>query len=355
MLIANADPKGQAESDGALEDMEDVISACTQQRGCELGTMLASYKRLLKANADAQQQDEDEGADDGLLEADPDHVGPLTADVPEAARAALLNDRRHEFDTMVEYNAAVQAGIRRWLTDLRPQLLTSYENYENLRAIMWPEWQRRGLPEALLFGIMAKESNGKVHASSRVGAAGLMQFMPATGRRFGLGVDETGFDSRFDPRSAAMASASTSTSAWASSTAISSWHWLRHNGGEGRAARIHGATGGGSFWEQGVYDQFPAETKDYVPMVIAAAWLFLHPQQYGLELPKVNAVPATLTLSRSTSIYELTICLGSAGTRDGYMRALRNQIRATSPMAGSRRAPRSTPRRGSSGFTTAIA
>lgn len=325
VLIANADPKGQAESDGALEDMEDVISACTQQRGCELSTMLSTYKRLLKANADAQQQDEDGGADDGLLEADPDHVGPLTADVPEAARAAaLLNDRRHEFDTMVEYNAAVQAGIRRWLTDLRPQLLTSYENYENLRAIMWPEWQRRGLPEALLFGIMAKESNGKVHASSRVGAAGLMQFMPATGRRFGLGVDETGFDSRFDPRSAAMASAAYLNERMGELNRNIELALAAYNGGEGRAARIYGATGGRSFWEQGVYDQFPAETKDYVPMVIAAAWLFLHPQQYGLELPKVNAVPATLTLSRSTTIYELTICLGSAGTRDGYMRALRN-------------------------------
>ncbi|KRG44653.1 murein transglycosylase [Stenotrophomonas panacihumi] len=325
VLVGNADPKGQAESDAALEDMEDVITACTQQRGCEMGTMLATYKRLLKASTDAQQQDDDDGADDGLLEADPDHVGPLAADVPEAARAAaLLNDRRHEFDTMVEYNAAVQAGIRRWLTDLRPQLLTSYENYENLRGVMWPEWQRRGLPEALLFGIMAKESNGRVHASSRAGAAGLMQFMPATGRRFGLGVDETGFDSRFDPRSAAMASAAYLNERMGELNRNIELALAAYNGGEGRAARVYGATGGRSFWDQSVYDQFPAETKDYVPMVIAAAWLFLHPQQYGLELPKVNAVPATLTLSRSTTIYELTICLGSAGTRDGYMRALRN-------------------------------
>jgi len=324
VLVANADPKGQAESDAALEDMEDVISACTQQRGCQMGTLLATYKRLLKANVDATQ-DEVEDTDSALLEADPDHVGPLAADVPEAARAAaLLNDRRHEFDTMVEYNAAVQAGIRRWLTDLRPQLLTSYENYENLRGIMWPEWQRRGLPEALLFGIMAKESNGRVHASSRAGAAGLMQFMPATGRRFGLGVDDTGFDSRFDPRSAAMASASYLNERMGELNRNIELALAAYNGGEGRAARVYGATGGRSFWDQQVYDQFPAETKDYVPMVIAAAWLFLHPQQYGLEFPKINAVPATLTLSRSTTIYELTICLGSAGTRDGYMRALRN-------------------------------
>src|SRR3546814_1573386 len=87
---------------------------------------------------------------------------------------------------MVQYNPAVQAGIRRWLTDMRPSLMDSYENYEYLRQTMWPSFERAGLPEALLFGIMAKESNGKAHATSRAGAAGPMQFMYATGKRFGL-------------------------------------------------------------------------------------------------------------------------------------------------------------------------
>ncbi|WP_434027654.1 transglycosylase SLT domain-containing protein [[Pseudomonas] boreopolis] len=324
VLVNNSDPRGQAETDAALEDMEDVIDACLKLRGCQVNTMLAGYKRLLKANVDAEAAASDEEGDE-LLEADPDHIGPLAADVPEAARAAdLLNDHRHAFDDMVQYNAAVQAGIRRWLTDLRPALLTSYENYENLRAIMWPEWQKRGLPEALLFGIMAKESNGRVHASSRAGAAGLMQFMPATAARFGLGPDGTGFDTRFDARSAAEASASYINERLAELNRSVELALAAYNGGEGRAARVFAQTGGRNFWDQSVYEQFPAETKDYVPMVIAAAWIFLHPRQYGVEFPKINAQPATLRLAKSTTIYELTICLGSAGTRDGYMRVLRN-------------------------------
>lgn len=183
VLVNNSDPKGTAEGDAALEDMEDVIDACIKQRGCLVANQLSTYKRLLKARADAEAPASDEPEDDDtLLQADPDHIGPLATDVPAAARtASLLNDQQHDFDKMVQYNPAVQAGIRRWLTDMRPSLLTSYENYANLRAVMWPEWQKRALPEALLFGIMAKESNGKVHASSRAGAAGLMQFMPATG------------------------------------------------------------------------------------------------------------------------------------------------------------------------------
>ena len=60
-------------------------------------------------------------------------------------------------------------------------------------------------------------------------------------------------------------------------------------------------------------------------MVIAAAWLFLHPKRIRPELPEGRrASPAPLRLAQPSSIYELTICLGNGGTRDGYMRALRN-------------------------------
>src|SRR5688572_14982984 len=203
VLIANADPQGQKQSDEALEDMEDVVAACMKQRGCSVPTMLAAYKRLLKLNADAEADASDEEP-----EGDTDHDhNPLAASVPEAARAAELLEADHRFDKMVQYNPAVQAGIRRWLTDMRGALITSYENYQYMRHLMWPTYERNGLPEALLFGIMAKESNGKVHATSRAGAAGPMQFMYATGQRFGIGPDATGFDTRYDPSMAASASA----------------------------------------------------------------------------------------------------------------------------------------------------
>ena len=100
-----------------------------------------------------------------------------------------------------------------------------------------------------------------------------------------------------------------------------------YNGGEGRALRVHRQGGGSGFWNASVYDQFPAETRDYVPMVIAAAWIFLHPRQYGVSFPRVDARPAQVRLSRPASLYELTICLGNSGqrgNRDGYLRALRN-------------------------------
>ena len=349
VLSANSDPKGTTEGDAALEDMEDIMDACIKQRGCQVHTMLTAYKRLLKANVDAESSASDEEGGGDALGDDGDH-SLQPSDLPEAARAAaLLNDQRHAFDRMVQYNPAVQAGIRRWLTDMRVSLITSHENYQYVRPSMWPSWERSGLPEALLFGIMAKESNGRVHANSRAGAAGLMQFMPATGRRFGLGPDGTGFDTRYDPNAVGMASAEYLNERMRSLNNNIEYALAAYNGGEGRAQRVYNQYPGRGFWDEVVYNQFPGETQDYVPMVIAAAWLFLHPKQYGLEFPKVDVQPASFRLAKPTSIYGLTICMGNGGTRDGYMRALRNlnprygadewipagtMIKGTSRMAG---------------------
>jgi hypothetical protein len=64
VLVGNSDPKGTQESDAALEDIEDVVDACIKQRGCQVGTYLSAYKRLLKAKADAQGAATDADASD---------------------------------------------------------------------------------------------------------------------------------------------------------------------------------------------------------------------------------------------------------------------------------------------------
>ncbi len=318
--VGNNDPAGIPESNAALEDMEDVITACGRQRGCSVPQLLTSFKRLLKADADAAAG----GADDFDTTLVDDGDLPTGRVPPGADAASLLGEDGERFVRLVQFNPAVQAGIRRWLTDMRVSLNASHENYQYMRHLMAPSFQRSGLPEALLFGILAKESTGRVHVGSRAGAVGPLQFMPATGHRFGLGVDATGFDTRYDPRASADAAARYLNERFAEfGNDIEMW-LAAYNGGEGRALRVYRGSGGRKFWDADVYNQFPAETRDYVPMVIAAAWLYLHPKEYGLVFPKVDARPATFKLARPASIYELTICLGNGGTRDGYMRVLRN-------------------------------
>lgn len=306
--------EGSAAAQGALRDADKVIADCATRKGCNVSAFLLQYRSML-------QPPERSGGSD----ADLDDPIDFTADdvPPEATADALLDERNRAFAREVQFNPAVQSGIRRWLTDMRPSLMQSYENYQYMRHLMAPAFRNRGLPEALLFGILAKESNGKVHVGSRAGAVGPMQFMPATGKRFGLGVDGSGFDTRYDPRASAEAAASYLMERYGQLNSNIELSLAAYNGGEGRALRVYQNVGN-NFWNYDVYNQFPAETKDYVPMVIAAAWLYLHPDDYGLQFPRVASRPAMLRLEQPTTLYELTICLGNTRGSDGYLRALRN-------------------------------
>ena len=125
-----------------------------------------------------------------------------------------------------------------------------------------------------------------MHVGSRAGAVGPLQFMPATGRRFGLGNDGTGFDThttRAPPADAAAQYLTERMAQLGNSIELSLAGLQRRRG---RALRVYQSSGGRSFWDIDVYNQFPAETKDYVPMVIAAAWLYLHPRDYGITRPR---------------------------------------------------------------------
>ncbi|MGH8030245.1 MAG: transglycosylase SLT domain-containing protein [Arenimonas sp.] len=304
----------------ALEDVEDLARGCMKQKHCNSARVITVYEGMLKSH------DLGPGADLALVgEGDePDHTSPVLQSSTQARQALNMLPDGHQFDAMVEFNEPVQAAMRDWLTSRRGFLIDAHENYQYMRYLMYPEYQRTGLPEALLFGIMAQESGGKVHSVSRSGASGPLQFMPATGYRFGLGRDGSGFDTRFDPQMAARANASYINERFGELNRNLEFTVAAYNGGEGRALRLFQQAGGRSFWSPDVYAQLPAETRDYVPMVIAAAWLYLHPKKYGLEFPRVDTTPDTFQLARASSVNELAICLGNGGTRDGWFRVLRN-------------------------------
>jgi membrane-bound lytic murein transglycosylase D len=65
--------------------------------------------------------------------------------------------------------------------------------------------------------------------------------------------------------------------------------------------------------------------------VLAAAWLFLHPERYNLEFPKLDGAPAAITLKNAASIDELTVCMGQHGNANGWFRTLRNLNPAYEP------------------------
>lgn len=316
------DAMGQAERDAALEALRKDAERCLQVRACEASRFVAAYDTLIRSSAMTPLPEDRPSADPAQIEADA--VSPVLTDLPEAQRTITLLRGRNLAD-VIELNEPVKAAINEWLTWLRPNLIEAYENYQYMRFMMWPQYEQAGLPEALLFAIMARESQGKVHAVSRSGAAGPLQFMPATGQRFGLGRRPSdGFDTRFDPREATRAQVAYLNEQFDRLNNNLELVVAAYNGGEGRLQRLSGG-GQKSLWDPGVFNALPQETQIYVPMVLAAAYLFLHPEQYGLEFPRLDTRPAVIRLERAASLNELAICLGhTGGSRVGWFRALRN-------------------------------
>lgn len=180
-----------------------------------------------------------------------------------------------------------------------------------------------GCPRRSSSASWPRSPGGRVHAISRAGATGPLQFMYQTGLRFGLGrVD--GFDTRYDPQLSARANVAYLQERLAELDGDLELALAAYNGGEGRVGRLYRAHPGKRFWDPEIYSQLPSETQEYVPMVLAAAWLFLHADEYGLELGPVDTRPGSVLLVRDATLNELAICIGSAGAREGWFRVLRN-------------------------------
>ena len=307
----------------SLDQLKEASARCGNTPGCDPQRFFSVFDRLLRL----KDGDFDDGADLNS-DVDPSQAALAAgktgaASLPEAQRSVTLLHGQ-KLSELIAMNGPVKAALEMWLTQWRPQLMDAYVNYQYLRHEMWPQYQKADLPEALLFGIMAKESGGKVHAVSRSGAAGPLQFMYGTGMRFGLGMDN-GFDTRFDPAASARANAEYLNEQLAIFNNNLELTIGAYNGGEGRMRRLVGADTSVSFYDPRIYNQLSQETRDYVPAVLAAAWLFLHPDSYNLRFPRVDGVPGSITLQQPASLSELTVCLGSAdGMGDGWFRTLRN-------------------------------
>ena len=324
--LARAGQAGQAQSEkkAALDDLRAAATRCAQIRDCDQQRFVAVFDNLLRQGIAGEAGEGDTDGATPEAETQSGETSPAVAALPALGRTVTLLKGR-ELGDIIALNGPVKVALEEWLTQYRPNLISSYENYEYMRSRMWPEYDKAGLPEALLFGMLAKESGGKVHAVSRSGASGPLQFMYATGLRFGLGT-VNGFDQRFDPQLAARANAAYVNEQLAIFNNNLELVIGAYNGGEGAMARRAGRGANAmSFWSPEVYYGVSQETREYVPMVLAAAWLFMHPERYNLQWPKIAGRPGSITLKSAASIAELTVCFGQDGNlQNGWFRTLRN-------------------------------
>ncbi len=239
--------------------------------------------------------------------------------------AANINDPW--FD-LLKTNRAVQAAANEWLTWKRPQLLQTWQHYQLLKDQIKPPFDKAGIDESLFVGIMAQESGGRVHSSSRAGAAGLFQLMPATARRLGLHGTQGDYNLRYSPQHAATAAATFLAEQMQRYDHDLAKVLAAYNRGENGFRRLNRRHKNGDLWAMSYYYDLPAETRAYVPQVLAAMLLYKYPQVFNLRLPtavaKTKPAAMRVTLKQPASLSQLAVCLGQENNPLGWYRDLRN-------------------------------
>ena len=163
-------------------------------------------------------------------------------------------------------------------------------------------FRAEGLPLDLAY-VPLIESAFKPNALSRTKAKGVWQFMAGTGLENGLQRDWY-IDERSDPEKATIAAAKYLRTL--SKIFGGDWHLAlaSYNGGPGRMQRALKTARVDNFWTLTENSKIlPRETREYVPMILAAIVIARNPAQYGFDFEPEEAMPFdNVTLPRPVDL-----------------------------------------------------
>ena len=204
---------------------------------------------------------------------------------PDLTIAAIssLTEPAVSFDLPIVPNSSVQRFVSLFQDEQPDRMALYLRRSGRYEAMIRAKLRERGLPEDLIYLSMI-ESGFNPNARSRASAVGLWQFMAGTARQYGLRVDEY-VDERRHPEKSTDAVIDYLEDLYEE---FGAWNLAAaaYNSGANRVARIMreetGAERGGEadFWR--IRRRLPADTREYVPLIFAAALVGKEPHKYGL-------------------------------------------------------------------------
>jgi len=219
---------------------------------------------------------------DGAPAADPIPSAGAPVSLPELAGISA-EELRAKYDIPVELNEAVVAYIRFFQTDAREHFAHWLARSARWTPLMRPILEKDGVPDDLVYLSMI-ESGFNPYAYSFAKAAGLWQFVVGTSRRYGLTTDFW-VDERRDPiRSTEAAGRYLGD---LKDRFHGDWYlaWAGYNAGEGKIDKAIRLESTVDFWRMMSKGRtLRAETKHYVPKLIAAALIAKHPERFGFHV-----------------------------------------------------------------------
>jgi peptidoglycan lytic transglycosylase D len=206
---------------------------------------------------------------------------PAATTATEKAVESDLSLTRHDVD--IPLNRKVLSYIELFQGNLRDFINDGLVRGSKYLDMIHAEFREQNLPLDLAY-IPLIESAFKNTARSRVKAQGMWQFMSSTGIEHGL-TQNWYIDERSDPEKATKAAAQYLRTL--GDMFEGDWHLAlaSYNGGPGRVQRAMKRSGKTDFWTLSATSRYlPRETREYVPMILAAIVIAKNPAQYGFDL-----------------------------------------------------------------------
>lgn len=195
----------------------------------------------------------------------------------------LLKKRLADLDAKTPFGISYDPAIERMIHFYLKRDKKTMERLMSRSLYYFPLFEKAldkyNLPLELKY-LPVIESALNPNAKSGVGAAGLWQFMYATGKMQGLTVSSY-VDDRMDPVKSTEAAAQYLSELY---KIFGKWDLVlaAYNGGLGRVTKAIRRSGGETdFWKLKSY--LPRETQNYVPAFMAVLYIFNYAQDYGFE------------------------------------------------------------------------
>ena len=236
----------------------------------------------------------------------PHALGPLSEDLAAVEEIVDASPEETPYHIPMVLNDSVENHLEYFKTKGRDFFQKWLDRSARYIPVMREIFREKNLPEDLVYVAMI-ESGFNPYAVSWARAVGPWQFMPHTGKLYGLRIDWW-VDERKDPIKSTYAAAEHLKDLH---NLFGSWPLAlaSYNAGAGKVQRALLRTQSDDFWDLKASRYIRRETKNYIPKYMAATIIAKNPSAYGFT---VNAVEAyaydEVIITESTDLRLIAQC-----------------------------------------------
>jgi hypothetical protein len=207
-----------------------------------------------------------------------------------------------DFSAHIRDRTDVKAELLYWLTDGRASFLGGAGRFQFLEPIIRPMYERAGIPIEFGFGLGMQESLFRNYSVSHANARGIWQ-MQWAGQRYGLRGGDFFDVVKSTAKQLEYIVDLIKVFAGNLELVLVDYNW----GPGHRFARF--ASDPNAF--QRIRGQLPAETRRFVPRVLAATAIGLASDRYGMNLPRLDTRTVEVAATRDLHHLELALLLNT--------------------------------------------